>query len=70
MDTKAWKQDFLRGDGDGNAVYYCDKRNNYPSAYQHRFKGMQIYKDHARIVDDYRTTLAGTTIPDPATLRK
>jgi len=28
-----------------------------------------VYRDHARIVDDYRTTLAGTTIPDPAVLR-
>lgn len=50
-------------------MYYCDKRANYPSMYQGKFKGQQVYRDHARIVDDYRTTLAGTTVPDPAVLR-
>jgi hypothetical protein len=66
--TKALKQNFLSGDK--SAVLYCDKKAANPSTYQNRYKGLQIYKDHARIVDDYRTTLAGTTVPDPAVLSK
>lgn len=65
--TRALKQNFLHGDD--AAVYYCDRAASNPSTYQNRYKGLQIYKDHARIVDDYRTTVAGTTVPDPAVLR-
>jgi len=65
--TSALKQNFLHGDK--AAVMYCDKKESIPSTYQNRYKGLQIYKDHARIVDDYRITLAGTTAPDPQVLR-
>lgn len=67
VDTSAVLQGFLSGDKD--AVLYCDKKELVPSTYQNRFKGLQIYSDHARIVDDNRVTLAGTTAPDPAVLR-
>jgi hypothetical protein len=33
VDTKDFKKKFLQGDGDGDAMYYCDKRLNYPSMY-------------------------------------
>jgi len=66
--TSALKQNFLHGDK--AAVMYCDKKESIPSTYQNRYKGLQIYKDHARIVDDYRITLAGTTAPDPQVLSK
>lgn len=67
VDTAGLKQAFLAGDKD--AVMYCNKNDLNPSNYQRQHKGVQIYRDHARIVDDYRTTLAGSTVPDPATLR-
>jgi hypothetical protein len=67
VDTVATLQQFLSGDKE--AVLYCDKKELNPSTYQNRFKGLQIYRDHARIVDDNRITCAGTTAPDPAVLR-
>lgn len=67
LDPKAMKSKFLNGDGD--CLYYYDKNEINPSNYQRQHKGLQIYNNHARIVDDYRTTLAGTTVPDPAVLR-
>jgi len=67
VDTVDVLQNFLSGDKE--AVLYCDKKELNPSTYQNRFKGLQIYRDHARIVDDNRITCAGTTAPDPAVLR-
>lgn len=65
IDTKNFKQAFLKGDKD--AVYYCDPNNPQGSTYAGRFKGMQL-TDIAKILDDGRTSFAGPTIPDPATM--
>jgi hypothetical protein len=53
--------------GDKDAVYYCDPNNPQGSTYAQRFKGMQL-TDFAKILDDGRTSFAGPTIPDPATM--
>ena len=64
-DTRATKQNFLRGDKD--AVYYCDTHEPKISYYQSKHKGMQL-ADVPRIVDYCRISNAGTTIPDPAVM--
>jgi len=38
IDTKDFKQSFLKGNKD--AVYYCDPNRVDPSSYQDRFKGI------------------------------
>lgn len=64
IDTKGFKQDFLKGDKD--VVMYCDKVA-FPSSYQSNLKGIQVPgEQQAAILDNQRTSYVGHTIPDPA----
>ena len=65
MDASAYKQQFLAGDKE--AIFYCDPNNPQGSTYANRFKGVPS-DDKAQILNDGRTTFAGATIPDPATM--
>lgn len=68
INPRLMKQQFLQGDKD--AVYYYDMKEPRVSQYQAKFKGIQIEKGKAEIVNQYRTSCAGGTIPDPSMLSK
>lgn len=64
IDTKGFKQDFLKGDKD--VVMYCDKVA-FPSSYQSTNKGIQVPgEQQAAILDNQHTSYVSHVIPDPA----
>ena len=66
IDTKQYKQAFLKGDED--AIYYCDRNEPKHTSYQMNLSGCQVKGDPATILDYNRTSLTGNVIPDPATM--
>ena len=63
IDTKEFKQTFLKGDRD--ALYYCDRNEAKHTSYQANLTGTQVSMP-ATILDHNRTSLVGLVIPDPA----
>lgn len=64
IDTKAFKQAFLKGEKD--AVLYCDPNEHNASSYQNNLKGMQVRGlAQAQILNHNRTSYVGPTMPDP-----
>ena len=66
INTKSYKQEFLKGDQD--AIYYYERNMPKPTSYQVTMTGCNVKGEPAQILDRNHTSLVGMVTPDPATM--